>query len=140
MLEKKTQTDLEDAIERSGGYVIRQVAGSLRSRGLPDLTACLDGKFYAFEVKREKGARETTYAQIDQLRQIAHSGGIACYWCTSASIPLTFPENCRDIFYETPKSMDDKQKLLKTVKDLLAEACVIRVYEDKFRVYYSEDN
>lgn len=137
MLEKKTQSKLEDDIKKSGGYVIRQVAGASRSRGLPDLTACVGGSFYAFEVKREKGDRETIYAQIDQLRQIARSGGFAYYWCQDS---LNLPKAFRDIFYESPKSMNDKQKLLKTVKDLLAEASVIRVYEDKFRVYYSEDN
>ena len=41
--------------------------------GCPDILACIEGAFYAFEVKQEKG--QTTAIQDFQLNQIKIAGG-----------------------------------------------------------------
>ena len=48
---------------------------SCNRKGTPDILACINGKFYAFEVKRKGGVLADI--QKVQLRRIEEAGGIA---------------------------------------------------------------
>ena len=43
--------------------------------GIPDIIACVDGRFYAFEVKTETG--KATELQKATIRKIQRAGGMA---------------------------------------------------------------
>lgn len=74
---------VEDAIRQRiielGGYVIKNKANSESGKGKPDLSACLNGKYYGIEVKRNDTNVKTTLPQIHNLQQIAKAGGLAYY-------------------------------------------------------------
>jgi Holliday junction resolvase len=47
--------------------------------GMPDLIACVNGRFVGIEVKDDKnGPYQLTKAQIMRLNKIASCGGVAC--------------------------------------------------------------
>lgn len=43
--------------------------------GIPDIIACIDGRFYGFEVKTDEGT--PTKLQLATIRKINAAGGIA---------------------------------------------------------------
>lgn len=49
--------------------------GMYGTAGIPDIIACIDGRFYAFEVKQPKG--RLTALQEATLRKIRAAGGVA---------------------------------------------------------------
>ena len=57
------------------GFVTNVIVAS--QNGVPDLHACIDGKFYGFEIKGE-GDR-TRPLQDEKLTQIAEAGGYGGY-------------------------------------------------------------
>ena len=77
----KIEHSVEDAIRQRiielGGYVIKNKANSESGKGKPDLSACLNGKYYGIEVKRSDTNVKTTLPQIHNLQQIAKAGGLA---------------------------------------------------------------
>lgn len=79
----KIEHSVEDAIRQRiielGGYVIKNKANSESGKGKPDLSACLNGKYYGIEVKRNDTNVKTTLPQIHNLQQIAKAGGLAYY-------------------------------------------------------------
>lgn len=57
------------------GYVVNVMVAS--KSGTPDLLACINGKFFAFEIK---GTGDTKKAlQDEKLKQIADAGGCGGY-------------------------------------------------------------
>lgn len=78
-IEKKIIQNIFDR----GYYVIKNQAGSKTGSGRPDLSACIDGRYWGIEVKAPRTNIKTTQNQLDQLGQIANSGGIAMYSKTS---------------------------------------------------------
>lgn len=50
--------------------------GAYGTAGIPDVIACIDGRFCAFEVKQP--GRELTALQAATLRKIEAAGGLAC--------------------------------------------------------------
>lgn len=59
------------------GYWFFKVHGSIfQSSGIPDILACIDGKFVAIEVKRTKGG-VVLPLQKAQIAKIKENGGIA---------------------------------------------------------------
>lgn len=83
--ESDIQKQISDFLEYSGFLVIKinnvgimKPNGSYippRQKGISDLIACKNGKFYAFEVKNEKG--KLTEHQKLFLEQVKSVGGIA---------------------------------------------------------------
>ena len=49
--------------------------GVYGTAGIPDIIACIDGRFFAFEVKTDKG--RTTKLQESTIRKILAAGGTA---------------------------------------------------------------
>lgn len=59
------------------GYWFFKVHGSIfQPSGIPDILACIDGKFVAIEVKRTKGG-VVSPLQKAQIQKIKENGGIA---------------------------------------------------------------
>lgn len=58
-----------------GCFAWKEHGGMYGTAGIPDIIACVDGRFYAFEVKTETG--QTTALQEATIRKIHKAGGIA---------------------------------------------------------------
>lgn len=72
--ESKIQKKIMDFLEGKGFHVIRNISPT--KSGEADLVACApDGKFWAIEVKTEKG--KTSKLQEVKLEEIRKRGGIA---------------------------------------------------------------
>ena len=56
-------------------FAWKEHGGMYGTAGIPDVIACVDGRFYAFEMKTENG--KTTALQEATLRKIRASGGKA---------------------------------------------------------------
>ena len=77
--EKALETKIKEAILKRSGYVIKNQASSTTGRGKPDLSACVNGKYWGIEVKAPQGSVKTTHVQVLNLQRIAAAGGIAVY-------------------------------------------------------------
>lgn len=87
-LEHTTEKKIMNAINALGGYVIKNQASSTTGRGRPDLSACIKGKYYAIEVKRNANSVETTPYQLAILTSVAKAGGMAFYSKTEQMFDL----------------------------------------------------
>lgn len=56
-------------------FAWKEHGGMYGTAGIPDIIACINGKFYAFEVKTAIG--KTTALQDATIRKIKNSGGYA---------------------------------------------------------------
>ncbi len=72
-MEKDIQDKIIKFLKSQGYYVIKTIVVS--RNGVPDIIACIRGKFYAFEVKNEK--RKITPLQEYNIKLINESGGKA---------------------------------------------------------------
>lgn len=75
MTEKSFQSKLIKLIEKNNGYVVKFNASAISKTGVPDLLACINGKFVGLEVKKENG--KPSEIQLWNIEQIKKSGGIA---------------------------------------------------------------
>lgn len=75
MTEKAFQSKLIKLIEKNNGYVVKFNASAISKIGVPDLLACINGKFVGLEVKKENG--KPSEIQLWNIEQIKKSGGIA---------------------------------------------------------------
>lgn len=53
----------------------KEHGGMYGTAGIPDIIACIDGRFYSFEVKTDEGT--PTKLQLATIRKINAAGGIA---------------------------------------------------------------
>ena len=53
----------------------KEHGGLYGTAGIPDIIACIDGRFYGFEVKTDEGT--PTKLQLSTIRKINAAGGIA---------------------------------------------------------------
>lgn len=53
----------------------KEHGGMYGTAGVPDIIACINGRFYGFEVKTEDG--KPTKLQLATIRKINDSGGVA---------------------------------------------------------------
>lgn len=84
--EHNVEDKLRKTIEQKcGGYVIKNQASQTTGSGKPDLSACIDGRYYGIEVKRAQGSVSTTLNQVNVLRKIALAGGEAL-WAKSNKV------------------------------------------------------
>lgn len=74
--EKRIENSIKNWLETNNHWYIKVQGGSNNpSSGVPDLLACVHGKFIGIEVKTPNG--QTTKIQDYQIDQINKSGGIA---------------------------------------------------------------
>lgn len=131
----KIEHSVEDAIRQRiiklGGYVIKNKANSESGKGKPDLSACLNGKYYGIEVKRNDTNVKTTLPQIHNLQQIAKAGGLAYY----SKTPEMF--GCLSQMHDTRKFHLNDVDLLPTMNAILRTKGVVlvRVYPTYVVIY-----
>lgn len=56
-------------------FAWKEHGGMYGTAGIPDVIACISGRFYGFEVKTESG--KPTGLQVATIRKIKEAGGIA---------------------------------------------------------------
>ena len=75
MTEQQIQKKLIKWLEDKGYYVVKVV--SANKSGVPDLLACIDGKFVGIEVKRPETKGRVSKLQAHNLSKIKEAGGYA---------------------------------------------------------------
>jgi len=73
MLEQQIQKQIDVQLTRRGVWVTKII--NANRRGVPDLLACVEGHFFAIEVKRP--GMKATPIQKAQLARITKAGGTA---------------------------------------------------------------
>lgn len=71
--ENKIKKYIKDEIQKSWGFKFH--AGTYTQSGIPDLIYCINGRFVAIEVKKEKG--KPTELQKRKIQKIIQDGGVA---------------------------------------------------------------
>lgn len=71
--ERSIKNAIVKALRARGAYVL--VTTGVSDVGTPDIIACLDGRFYAFEVKNEEG--RVSRMQVHRLDQVSRASGVA---------------------------------------------------------------
>jgi Holliday junction resolvase len=73
MTEQKIQKRILRFLEEAGAYPVKIVTGN--RAGIPDILACMAGRFVAIEVKVP--GKEATALQAIHLQRIREAGGVA---------------------------------------------------------------
>lgn len=72
--EKNFENKVKKYLEDHGAWYIKYWAGSPYTKeGIPDVLACIAGKFYGIEIKAKNG--KPSLLQLVTLRKIRESGG-----------------------------------------------------------------
>lgn len=73
--EKNFEGRIKSYLSRKGAWFIKYWAGAKYTKeGIPDILACVEGKFYGIEIKAPTG--KPSLLQLVTLRNIRESGGI----------------------------------------------------------------
>lgn len=73
--EKKVKDAVKKLLNAHGAYYFSPVTGGFGTSGVPDIVACIKGKFIGIETKAGKG--KATALQEKNLMNIMGTGGIA---------------------------------------------------------------
>jgi hypothetical protein len=73
--EKKVKDAVKKILNAHGAYYFSPVTGGFGTSGVPDIVACIHGKFVGIETKAGKG--KPTALQEKNLMNIMNTGGIA---------------------------------------------------------------
>lgn len=73
--ESKVKKQVVKVLQEVGAYYFYPVTGGYGRSGVPDVVACLRGRFIGIECKAGKG--QTTALQDKNLRDIENTGGIS---------------------------------------------------------------
>lgn len=116
------------------GYVIKNQASATTGEGKPDLSACINGKYYGIEVKRTNSRVKTTKAQLINLQKIALAGGIALY-AKSFKLDLLIEEKLpiEEIDFDIFDPLKQIQHLLNLKNVLFIRYCpeYLLLYQEK---------
>jgi hypothetical protein len=82
MREKPFELKLRKYLESRGHWVVKYFANGYTKSGIPDLLACVNGRFVAIEVKGDGG--NVSPLQVYTIGKIKDSGGVAM---------VVYPEN-----------------------------------------------
>lgn len=72
--EKRFENRIKKLLDESGAYHVKYFGCGFTQAGVPDLLACIQGRFVGIEVKADNG--RPSPLQIHNLKQIQASGGI----------------------------------------------------------------
>lgn len=75
MREKPFELKIRKYLESRGHWVVKYFANGYTKSGIPDLLACVNGRFVAIEVKGDGG--HVSPLQYHTICKIIYSGGIA---------------------------------------------------------------
>jgi len=74
--ESRLQRNIRDRLEREvGGWWFKVWGGPLTPAGIPDLVGCVQGLFFALEVKMPRRSSQPSPIQIAMMRRIEKAGG-----------------------------------------------------------------
>ena len=73
--EVKVKKDIKAILNKHGAYQFTPVTGGFGKSGVPDIVACVKGKFVGIEAKA--GNKKPTALQEKNLTDIINSGGVA---------------------------------------------------------------
>ena len=73
--EKKVKDAVKKILNAHGAYYFSPVTGGFGTSGVPDIVACIKGKFIGIETKAGKG--KATALQEKNLMSIMNTGGLA---------------------------------------------------------------
>jgi len=65
-----------EILKQRGAYYFYPVTGGYGASGVPDIVACVNGRFLGIEVKADAKKRGPTALQQKNLRQINETGGV----------------------------------------------------------------
>lgn len=80
--EKSFENKVKRWIKDEGGYYVKYHGDAFSTAGVPDLLACIGGRFVGIEVKADDG--EPSELQLWTIRQIRKAGGHAVVLFPSA--------------------------------------------------------
>lgn len=75
MLEKQVENKIKKWLEQTNHWYFKVHGGAFQKTGVPDIIACINGKFVAIEVKRSDGGI-VSKLQKAQIQKIKDSGGL----------------------------------------------------------------
>lgn len=90
MREKPFELKLRKYLESRGHWVVKYFANGYTKSGIPDLLACVNGRFVAIEVKGDGGYLSPL--QVYTIGKIKDSGGV-----TMVVYPHDFETFCKSI-------------------------------------------
>lgn len=74
--ESRLQKSIQDHLRKSvGGWWFKVWGGPFTPAGIPDLIGCVDGMFFALEVKLPKKSSKPLAIQLETIRDIVMKGG-----------------------------------------------------------------
>ena len=98
-----------------GCFCWKEHGGMYGTAGIPDIIACIGGRFFAFEVKTESG--RVTKLQEATIRKILAAGGIASVVRSVAEVQAVIEDalhrdkDCKGTIYskeEIPDELDER--------------------------------
>ena len=75
MLEKQVENKIKKWLEQNNYWDFKVHGGPFQKTGVPDIIACVKGKFVAIEVKRSDGGI-VSELQKAQIQKIKENGGV----------------------------------------------------------------
>lgn len=72
-------------------FAWKEHGGMYGTAGIPDIIACINGRFFAFEVKTEIG--KPTKLQESTIRKIRYAGGTAVVVCSVEEVEAVLNGN-----------------------------------------------
>jgi len=75
MLEKQVENQIKKWLEQHNYWYFKVHGGPFQKVGVPDIIACISGRFVAIEVKRPSGGVISKLQQI-QMERIKVNGGV----------------------------------------------------------------
>lgn len=73
--EKQFENKIKEFLKEKNIWFVKYFANAFTKSGIPDILACVNGKFVAIEVKAENG--KPSELQLYQQKKIKESGGKA---------------------------------------------------------------
>lgn len=75
MTEQQIQKKITSYLEQEGYYVVKVISAS--KAGVPDVLACIEGRFVAIEVKKPETKSNVSKLQEYNLERVTEAGGVS---------------------------------------------------------------
>ena len=73
--EKRFENKIKKYLDDNEIWYVKYFANGYTKKGVPDILACVNGRFFGIEVKAEKG--RASPIQLYNIEKIKESGGVA---------------------------------------------------------------
>jgi len=95
MTEQQIQKKITSYLEQEGYYVVKVISAS--KAGVPDVLACIEGRFVAIEVKKPETKSNVSKLQEYNLERVIEAGGISLVACEVEQVKATVSLIKKDI-------------------------------------------